>query len=131
MFKTYFVKENTLTLLIFLIFWTFCFLNGFFNPELAKNLPLFYAVEILFWVIIPFISIYYITKIAKFFTFSELGFQLEIFKKRNYFILIIFSLVFGYLIQSVYFNIILFYQKSFQLIISNILIMKRLFRIPF
>ncbi|TGL19729.1 CPBP family intramembrane metalloprotease [Leptospira bourretii] len=87
----------------FFIFWTFCFLNGFFNPALSKNLFLFYIVEIIFWVLLPIFTITYFIFFLNVFSFSDLGFHSKLFKRESYSFVIIFSLFFSFFVQKFYF----------------------------
>ncbi|TGM06018.1 CPBP family intramembrane glutamic endopeptidase [Leptospira jelokensis] len=88
----------------FLLFWTFCFLNGFFNPQLSKNTTLFVTVEIIFWVILPLFTLIHLTYNLKIFSFSDLGFNSKLFKSNSYFFVIIFSLIFAFFVQLIYFT---------------------------
>ncbi|EOQ88551.1 CAAX protease self-immunity [Leptospira yanagawae serovar Saopaulo str. Sao Paulo = ATCC 700523] len=90
-------------LFYFFIFWTFCFLNGFFNPYLSKNLFFFSIMEIVFWILLPIFTVTYFIFYLKVFSFSDLGFHSKLFKKESYYFVIIFSLIFSFFVQKFYF----------------------------
>lgn len=89
--------ESTLVFSFF-IFWTFCFLNGFFNPYLVTNKTLFFVVEFVFWTIYPIANILYLSLYRNAFAFQEIGFKIRLFNKNNLFLLVGFSLIFTYLV---------------------------------
>ncbi|NCQ69952.1 MAG: CPBP family intramembrane metalloprotease [Microcystis aeruginosa W13-16] len=99
-------QENKSTVIFsFLFFWTYCFLNGFFNPYLANYMVLFLITDILFWAIYPILNIYYLVFDKKIISFNDLGFKKSIFKRKSFLLIVFISFFVTIFLNNSYWNL--------------------------